>query len=122
MSEPRISSRSMAALAEYAEQCYLDRLVSLVSDSPQRGETLSSVRERCRELVRRARSRGFSSEFEVATYVACGFAEGMNFELLDDRPYRRILENPRGSPRSRAEMLALLLENTDYGDADEDEA
>jgi hypothetical protein len=110
----------MAALAEYADQCYLDRLVSLVSDSAPPEESPSSVRERCRELVRRARCCGFSTEFEVATYVACGFVEGMDFDQRDDRRYRSVLESAGLSARSKAEMLAFVLDNAAEEDADED--
>jgi hypothetical protein len=122
MLEFQIRPKLLTVLSRHAEQLYLERLVSLVSEWAQPNEPPSATRERCRELVRRARARGFATEFEIAIYVACGFAEGMNFEGRDDRPYRRILEDGRLSPRHKAQMMTLLLENAEFDDPAPDEA
>jgi len=52
--------------------------------------------------------------------VACGFVEGMDFDQRDDRRYRSVLESAGLSARSKAEMLAFVLDNAAEEDADED--
>jgi hypothetical protein len=112
----------MAALAESSEERYLDRLASLVSELAPATESAAAIRERCRELVRRARARGISTEFEVAAFVACGFAGGMDFDTRAGLPYRRILESPGVPPRVMARMLAFVLENAEHEEPDQREA
>ena len=122
MRELTISSRSKAALEAYADERFVDRLVFLVSDMAAPEEGPSEVRRRCRDLVARARARGFTTEFEVAVYTACGFAEGDDFDLRADLSYRSILENLHATARAKAEMLALVLERSESVGSPEGEA
>jgi hypothetical protein len=114
----RISKHSMSVLAGYSDERFVDRLAALVGDED---EPPSVVRQRCRELMARARERGFATEFEVATFVACGFTEGDDFDQQADSPYARILENPQAGPRAKAEMLAMMLERSEAANDDEGE-
>ena len=110
MNELRISAHSMSVLKQHSERCYLDRLAALVAGLTDGGETEEEILAECRELAARARANGFTTEFEVAAFVTCRFAEGANFEELPQ--YRNVFESPSLPACAKADMLLMILEHS----------
>ena len=108
MNEFPVSAHSMSVLRQYSERNYLDRLMTQVAGLTEPDEAEEETREHCRELAAMARSHGLTTEFEIAAYVTCGFAEGHGFDRHP--PYRSVIESSSVSARSKAEMLMLILE------------
>ena len=115
MREFQISAHSMSVLRQYSEDLYCERLAALVSGLTDGHEPAHGIQAECRVLTAQARVAGFQTEFEIAAYVACAFAEGHDF----GEPYRTVVNSPGMSARSKAEMLMLLLEHSGTGEEEE---
>jgi hypothetical protein len=120
MNALRISAHSMSVLEQYSERRYLDRLASLVAGLTDGGETEKEILAECRELAARARANGFTTEFEVAAYVACSFAEGANFGKLPQ--YQNVFESPSLPARAKADMLLMILEHSSRSGSREEDS
>ena len=71
-----------------AEERFLDPLAELVSGLSKPHSPDSDIRTSCRDLVGAARGYRLLSEFEIAAYVLCGFATGIDFDTQTDLPFR----------------------------------
>jgi hypothetical protein len=115
-----ISAAAFVALDHGAERLYLNRLMDQVTALGMAKGAQEEVRNQCVQLVRSGRAAGFSTELEIAAWVACGFAAGNDFHQR--APYCRILQNSTLTPSSKAEMLMMVLDNLKSGEPDDSEA
>ncbi len=105
----QIRTEQLQALSEPHQRKFLDRLVEMVSGGREPARSDPAVGQACREWMLKAGSHGLATEFEVATFVACGFQFGPNFDNQPQWPFRRILTEPDTAPRLKAAQLSVLL-------------
>ena len=105
----QIRTEQIQALNEPHQRKFLDRLVEMVSGGREPARSDPAVRQTCREWMFKAGSHGLATEFEVATFVACGFQFGPEFDIKPQWPFHRILTEPDTAPRLKAAQLSVLL-------------
>ena len=100
----------MEDLDRSAEDRFLDRLVMLIHDDEKLGKDKESVRAECVTAMEKAQTYEFSTEFEIATFVACRDEFGEDFDSREDLPFQNILTEQDTAPRLKASQLLTLLE------------
>ena len=102
----------MAALAQASEELFRRRLIGLVSSRPWH-QPDPEIDAKCMDWIARARAAGFTTEFEVAAFVLCGFHFGANFCSRPDLPFDRILRDPGAKRRIQASQMLVVLEESE---------
>lgn len=114
-----ISPASLLALGQGAERLYVRRLMDQLTELGVASGAEDEVRTRCGEFMRSGRVAGFSTELELAAYVACGFAFGPGFQ--DRAPCRDILQNSELAASSKAELFMMLLDGLESSEPNDSE-
>jgi len=109
----QIRSEQIDELNAKSETKFVDRLVALVAEGEASEEDVSITRETCKKLMKRAAACQFVTEFEVAAFVACGFAFGADFDSREDLVFRKILQEPDTSPRLKAAQMVRVLDEAE---------
>jgi hypothetical protein len=97
------------AMSPPLESRFLDRVVQFVIDEIG-AEEVPTIRTTCQQLISRARTAGFSTEFEIVAFVACGCVFGVDFDSNRDILCGSILRDPNSDAQSKAEQLATMLD------------
>jgi hypothetical protein len=112
----KIRANQMQALSDSTSALFITRLVELVSGG-EPPEDEPALRHDCEELMKRAGAYGLATQFEVATFVACGVMFGMDFDSRDDLPYHKLLTEAGVAPRLKAAQLAMAIERAEEEDS-----
>ena len=105
----RIRGEQMGCLKAVSEEDFMSRLTAFVSVCRAPEKTATATRESCKNLMQRAQVYGLSTEFEVATFVACGVAFGNDFDTRDNLVFCDILQEPDVSARLKAAQMLRVL-------------
>ena len=106
----------MSALSQAAEHQFLNRLVELASDLVREDVLDPDLRIQCAKLRDRARRLGLLTEFEIASFVACGIYFGTDFDSRKDLVFRQILLEPDTEPRLKAAQMVSVLEEAEQAE------
>ena len=114
-----IRTAQLEAFQKAIQKDFPRRLVTIFSDQDEGAESDPQLLEQCRRLAERAPRYGLRTEFEIATFVACGVELGDDFDARAELPYRSILQHPSLAPRLKAAQLLELFEESE-GPEEED--
>jgi hypothetical protein len=109
----QITAAQVAIMRKHSEEAFVRRVVRFIAEQQNLPASEPSLRARCEDLVQRARSFGFETEFEVATFVMSGFTFGMDFDRQEGLPPHQILIDLEIEPQIKAERLSVVLDEFD---------